>query len=303
MTIPRHISDSNFSSPSSLSSWSSCSGQLAITMLRGYLWARFPGLDPRRSRPYGGSAVHLSIGVHRFNHPFIRPHVHAPVFLTKRAGPLGPSLRTGPALAALYRVRGVADLTEGVVAPVRLGPLSSHHVFLSFSILLLISFACARERSQTYPPVNVLLPPSRCVTAALPPFSLSSPLSSSFSYYYSLSSIPLPTPPPPPPFLPSSSRPHPGLLRSYPTYCPFRSNLGCVAGSKRNYSYLPPTLSDSRLFRGSSPIPSSSPSLALPPLLFSPCVSSFSSIFDCVIKLFQLRRREASIVRIIRCYE
>lgn len=191
--------------------------------------------------------------------------------------------RTGPALAALYRVRGVADLTKGVVAPVRLGPLSPHHVFLSFSILLLISFACARararanERSQTYPPVNVLLPLSRCVTAALPPFSLSSLLSSSFSYYYSLSSILPPSLPP--------TRPHPGLLRSYPTYCPFRSNPGCVAGSKRNYSYLPPTLSDSRLFRGSRPSHHLPPPLSrtLPPLLFliSSCISSLSSIFNC----------------------
>lgn len=218
--------------------------------------------------------------------------------------------RTGPALAALYRVRGVADLTKGVVAPVRLGPLSPHHVSLSFSILLLISFACARarERSQTYPPVNVLLPLSRCVTAALPPFSLSSLLSSSFSYYYSLSSIlppftlPSPSPPPPP------TRPHPGLLRSYPTYCPFRSNPGCVAGSKRNYSYLPPTLSDSRLFRGSRPSHHPPPSHALSRPSYSPSPPAYP-LFPpslIVIILFQWCR-EALAVRIInytnKCYK
>lgn len=133
------------SSSSSSSRWSTRDYNVTRARERSARLARFPGLYPRRSyaRRYAGSTVHLSIGVHRFNHPFIRPHVHAPVSLTMRAGPLGPSDRTR-SRRVVSCVRGVADLTEGVVAPVRLGPLSPHHVFLSFSILLLINFACAR---------------------------------------------------------------------------------------------------------------------------------------------------------------
>jgi len=187
--------------------------------------------------------------------------------------------RTGPALAALYRVRGVADLTKGVVAPVRLGPLSSHHVFLSFSILL-VSFACARARTA-----RLILPSTSCfhhrgmwrslflLSPSLLFFHLRFILL--FSFFHSS-------------FLPSSLS-HLGLLRSYPMYCPFHSNPGCVAESKRNYSYLPPTLLDSRLFRGSRPS-HYPPRFLSPPILFllllSSSISSLSSIF--VIKLFQL---------------
>lgn len=217
--------------------------------------------------------------MHRFNHPFIRPHVHAPVSLTMRAGPLGPSDRTR-SRRVVSCVRGVADLTEGVVAPVRLGPLSPHHVFLSFSILLLINFACARARVRARASAATDLSSRQRLASTIAVCDGRSssflPLFPSFVLVFLLlfSFFHFPPPLPSPPL----ARPHPGLPRSYPTYCPFRSNPGCVAGSKRNYSYLPPTLSDSRLFRGSRP------SHHPPPLsLFHP---SYSPIFPLYILSF-----------------
>lgn len=251
-------------------------------MLRRYLASRdspsFIRADravrPRRDatvRPYICPSVCIALTTRLFGRTFMHPSF----WPCARARSVR---RTGPALAALYHVRGVADLTEGVVAPVRLGPLSPHHVFLSFSILLLVSFACTRARPDLSSRQRLASTIAVCDGRSSSFLPLSFPLSFSFSYYYSLSSIPLL---PSPLLLPPA---RPGLLRSYPTYCPFRSNPGCVAGSKRNYSYLPPTLSDSRLFRGSRPSHHPSlPPLALLPLLFSffLCTSSLSSIFNC----------------------
>lgn len=142
----------------------------------------------------------------------------------------------------------------------RLGPLSPYHVFLFLSILLFWSASRAPADLSSH---RISLPRiADTIWLFFPPFLLSLFVLTSFSfffYYYSSLSL-----------IPSLC----AILYSYPTYCPFRSNLDCVAGTKRNYSYLPPTLSDSRLFRGNrlpssiSPFLSCYPSSPLFPLFF-----------------------------------
>lgn len=172
----------------------------------------------------------------------------------------GPSDRPDP-LAALYRVRGVADLTKGVVALacawVRFHP---HHIS---PLLLLVSLADLSSRHLTSTIANVLL---LLLISPLFSFSFLLPLQPphlTSSYYYFLSSIlslSLPS------LAPLFSTPSPAILYTLILRIAHsRSNPDCRAGSKRNYSYLPPTLLDSRLFRGSRP-----PSLPHCP---SPCLA------------------------------
>lgn len=168
-------------------------GRLAITMLRARAIPRAlsapiaPGSRRTAVRPYICPSVCI------FNHPFIRPHVHAPILLTMRAGPLGPSDRTRSRRVVSCPRGGWPNqrgrCTRAPGSAFTPPPSSSLSLYFFWSASRARARVRARERSQTYPPVNVLLPLSRCVTAALPPFSLSSLPSSSFSYYYSLSSI------------------------------------------------------------------------------------------------------------------
>lgn len=239
-------------------------------------------------RPY--TFVHGCISL---NHPFIRLYVHirSSLFLSFSLPPSlflairGVRSSDWTRSSRPYRVRGVADLTEGVVALVRLGPLSPYHIFLFLSILLFWSASRAPADLSSHRISLPLIADTICLFST-PSLSLSPLLLRRdfflFFYYYSLSLIP----------------PLCAVLYSYPTYCPFRSN-STVAGTKRNYSYLPPTLSDSRLFRGNRPPSSISSLLSCCPssplvlyswslsLLFflslSPLLSSFSCflIFDC----------------------
>ena len=176
--------------------------------------------DDRARSHTEARAVHLSIGVHRFGHPFIRPHVHAActrLFDHAR----GPA-RTGPALTALYRVRGVADLTKRVVAPGAPGSAFTPPRLPLFLYTSSSNFACARAQPNLSSRQRLASTIAECDGRSSSFLSISSLLSHShFLNIILFLSFSLPT-----------LLPHSGHLRSYPTYCPFRSNPGCVAGPK-----------------------------------------------------------------------
>lgn len=173
------------------------------------------------------SAVHWLIGVRSTTrlfgcmstHPSWPLSIPLPVSLsrflslTMRAG---PSDRPDPLVAALHRVRGVADLTEGVVALVRLGPLSPHHVYLSLSLFLRFFWSASR---------GPILPSHLTSTIALwwplfLPFSFPLPLRPRFLIIILFLQFPHR-------FFLSLSVSLPLSLYSYPTYCPFLLNLDC----------------------------------------------------------------------------
>jgi len=191
------------------------------------------------------SAAHLSIGVFRFNHPFIWPHVHAPAFFGHARGVRTD--RPDPLAAVVSYPHGVADLTEGVVELARLGPLLPHHTFSlsprpSFSFASLYA-SSSSSSGQLRARGRPILPSHLASTIAMwwplfllfsfPPFS--TPLLFLvflllFSFFHS-----------------------PHWFSTLILRIVHSAQTPAVAGSQRNYSYLPPTLSDSRLFRGSRP--------------------------------------------------
>lgn len=187
-------------------------GRLAITMLHGYLASRdspsFIHADRAAVapvRPYICPSVCIALTTRLFGrtsmHPSLWPCARARSDRTRSRRVVSCPRGGWP------NQRGRCTRAPGsAFTPPRL-PL-----FLYTSSGQLRVHARARTSGQTYPPVNVLLPPSWCVTAALPPFSLSLLL---FRPRFLIIILFLPFPPHPSPPRPTLLPPASPSLLSY----------------------------------------------------------------------------------------